>query len=391
MNLEDELPRLFDELANDHTVGSPHPHGVGDVLEPTPTRRRSSILAGIAAAGIVALLVGGLVVLTGRDARPGSSDQQPGVTTTSAPPTTNQPAGTTSAATLLAPSADSGVQVVSLQDWDRSGIANGAVVAPDGTVFSIVVGGSPSWLPDDPEWDTIPEERRGIKVIAGYDVAAVVDESSPTQIYRTVRDDCWSIEIVTAGTPMWTDDLTTLIGAITPNRNVEPVDRAAVTVAIPDGWSSLGGGRFPQSWTMNLQADIDGVTHDVYLAQVPDAPVGLLVSGESNPAPYDHNGQQWWTVDTVTRPGMTSLIGDAGLGAFSITSDLPAAQLAEIIDSLTPTPSNQLPSPQAPTDTAVPDVMVEQGPTDTRAPGEGTAPPATACGTLGTGLELIEP
>lgn len=65
MTLEEELPRLFDELANDHTVGSPHAHRNGVVVEPIPARRRSPILARIAVAAtlVVVVGVGGLVVL----------------------------------------------------------------------------------------------------------------------------------------------------------------------------------------------------------------------------------------------------------------------------------------------------------------------------------------
>lgn len=89
-----------------------------------------------------------------------------------------------------------------------------------------------------------------------------------------------------------------------------------------------------RSWVMELQVDVDGRTHDVHLAQVPDAPVGFLLAGESNPRPFEHDGRQWWTVDIVTTPGMTSVVGTTDLGAFHITADLPADELATIVDSL---------------------------------------------------------
>lgn len=248
-------------------------------------------------------------------------------------------------------------------------------------------------MPDQPEWNDIPTERRTTEVVAGYEVAAVVDESATTQIYRTVRDDCWSIEIVTADEPMWSDDVSALVGASTSNRDVGS-DEAAISFDVPPGWTSLGGARADRTWSMNLQIDVDGRPRNVYFSQVPDAPVGLLVTGESNPLPFDHDGEQWWSADIVTTPGMTSVIGEINLGAFVITSDLSVAQLVDIIDALTPTPVSQLPAPEAPTDTAVPDQMTDISPTDTAAPGtisEGTAPAApSSCGTLGTGLELIE-
>lgn len=86
---------------------------------------------------------------------------------------------------------------------------------------------------------------------------------------------------------------------------------------------------------------------------------------------------------------MTSVIGNAGLGAFHITSDLPATQLVEIIDELAPTSADQLPaSPDATVDTAV-EGMTEFS-TDTIAPDAGTTPAATRCGALGVGLDLAD-
>ena len=389
MTLEEELPRLFNELANDHTVGSPPQLDGGDVFKPSPPRSR--MLVGLAAAASVAALVGGLVVLSSRDAEPAASDQ-PSLSTSTLPATATPPTGSPSGVTLLAPSSNGDVRLTSLQDWDRSGIATGAVVSPDGTVFSITVGAGPSWLPDSSDWDSIPGNQRGVDTVAGRDVAAVIDGTAPTQIYRTIRDDCWAIDITTADEPMWSDNVATLIGALTTNRNADSTNEAAVTVEVPVGWTPLGGGRMPQSWTMTLDVDIDGVTHEVHLAQVPDAPVGVLLSGESNPVAFDHNGQQWWSVDIVTTPGMTTVIGDAGLGAFHITSDLSAEQLIAIVDTLTPTPTEQLATdPQGPTDTAVSDQMVQESPTDTIAPNAGGAATTAPCGTLGTGLKLVSP
>ncbi|MBI5087625.1 MAG: hypothetical protein HZB15_01790 [Actinobacteria bacterium] len=292
---------------------------------------------------------------------------------------------------MLAPPAGSEMQLVSVQDWDTSGVASGAVLAPDGTVFSIYVGPGPTWMPDAPDWEAIPANRRGLDDVAGHEVAAIVDASAPGQIYRTVRDGCWSIEIVTADAPMWDDDLTTLIGAITANRDVQGVDEAAVTVDVPDGWSSLGAGRMLRSWTMELHVDLDGTTHDVHLAQRPNAPVGVLLSGESNPVPFEHNGQHWWAVDAVTTPGVTSVIGDAGFGAFHISSDLPAARLVEIIDELVPTRDDQLPGPESPGATV--DSVAEgatEPSTDTIAPTGGAIPSGTRCGVLGVGLDLVD-
>lgn len=399
MTLDDELPDLFHELAEAHPVGPP-PELSDDVFvratsTSTSSPGRSPVLVGLAAAACVALVVGGLAFLSGRDANPTVSDQ-PAVTTStvapeSTPPTTSPLPNAAGVAAVLAPPAQSSIRLISAQHWGKGGIASGAVVAPDGTVFGITVGTGPTWLPVTDEWETIPSERRGLDTIAGRDVAAMVDASAPGQIYRTVRDACWSIELVTADAPMWSDDVTTLISAITPNRDVQPVDDPAVTVEVPDGWTSLGAGRFLESWTIELQVDIDGTTHDVHLAQRPNAPVGVLLYGESNPTPFDHDGQQWWSVDTVTTPGRTSVIGNAGLGAFRIDSDLPAEKLVDIIDELTPTGTDRLPESSgvgATVDSVAEATTEISG--DTIAPGDGTAPSNTQCGSLGTGLDLID-
>lgn len=393
MTLDDELPDLFHELAAAHPVG-PRPELSDQVLvRTTPSPRRSPVVVWLAAAACVALVVGGLVLLSGRDANPAVSDQ-PAVTTSAAapdstaPPTSPLPSAA-GEATVLAPPAGSSIRLISARHWGSGGLASGAVVAPDGTVFSIHVGTGPTWLPDTDQWDAIPSERRALDTIAGRDVAAIVDGSAPGQIYRTVRDDCWSIELVTADAPMWSGEVTTLISAITPNRGVRPSDDHAVTVEIPDGWSSLGAGRFSERWTMELQVDIDGTVHDVHLAQRPSAPVGVLLSGESNPVPFDHNGRQWWAVDIVTTPGMTSVIGDAGFGAFHITSDLTAEQLVEIVDELIPTAANTLPDNASETVDNVMEIEPEVS-NDTIAATAATSL-GTQCGSLGSGLDLIEP
>lgn len=204
-----------------------------------------------------------------------------------------------------------------------------------------------------------------VRTIADRQVAATVDATSPTQIYRDIRDDRWSIDIITADTPMWTDDLT----ALTPNRDVQS-DNAAVTIDVPAGWTSLGDGRMQRSWTMDLRVDVDGAIHVVHLAQVPNAPVGFLLSGESNPTPFDHNGQTWWAVDIVTTPGITSIIGHTGFGApTSPEHNLPRSSTR----SPRPRPTN---SPRlAPADTAMPDADIRsETPPDTAARGDRELP-----------------
>lgn len=392
MTLEEQLPGLFDELANAHTVGN-LPELGDDLTSMTAlgVPRRSRAFVSLAAAACIALGIGGLVILSGRNGNQTVSDQPTATTSAtppdSTPPITSRLPNSPGVAVVLAPPSDSDIRLISVQDWGTSGTASGAVVAPDGTVFSIHVGSGPTWLPDTADWETIPSDRRALDTIAGRAVAAVVDGSAPSQIYRTIRDECWSIEIVTADIPIWNENVTTLIEAIAPNRDVHPVDEAAVTVDVPDDWTSLGAERMLQSWTMELQVDIDGIKHDVHLLQRPNSPVGVLVSGESNPVPFEHNGQQWWAVDIVTTPGMTSVIGNSGLGAFHITSDLSAAQLVAIIEALTPTSTDSLSDTTGATRETVAVAVTEFSAATATA---GTSLPGTQCGALGTGLDFID-
>lgn len=230
-----------------------------------------------------------------------------------------------------------------------------------------------------------------------------------------MRDDCWSIEITTADAPMWSADLATLLGTMGTSADAQRDNDAPVSVHVPEGWTSLGGGLVPRGWTMELFVDVDGESHIVYLAQRPAAPVGMLLSGESNPVPFDHDGQQWWSIDVVTTPGRTTVVGDAGLGAFYINSDLSRDQLVTIIDSLVPTRSDMIPQAGlAPSDTVVDemateldsdvpfdtaldtvagsvpsDVVTEASPSVPVASAPEGTPPSSGCG-VPVGLSLIE-
>jgi hypothetical protein len=377
MTLEHDLPGLLDELAANHHVGHAPPLGLHALpLEPA-RRHHSSAPRVLAVAACTAFVIGGLVFIGGRSKpdttpanQPDTSPSEVGVPTTM-PNATNDATG----GVVLAPPPTESVELLSAMEFDRSATAAGALTAPDGTVFSLIVSNGPTWPPSGNDWNAIPAERRDVRTVAGREVAAIIDATSPTQIYRTVRDSCWAVEVVTADEATWSDDVTTLIGALRINDSFTSADGAAVSVDVPPGWTSLGGGRMLTSWVMELTVDIDGHPHNVHLAQVPNAPVGFLLAGESNPRPFDHNGRQWWTVDIVTTPGMTSVIGTTDLGAFHITSDLPTDELVTIVDTLVPTPTAQLASYSGVPGTAVVDTTPVRG-------------QATSCGDLGVGITI---
>lgn len=377
MTIELELPGLLDELAADHHVGHAPPLDVHTLpLEPVG-RHRSPAPRVLAVAACTAFAVSAIVFLGGRDEpattpgnEPTTSPGETGVASTM-PGVTN---GSTDSV-VLAPPPTGPLELVSAMTFDQSAHAAGALTAPDGTVFSLVISRGPAWPPSGDEWSTIPADRRDVRTVAGRDVAAVVDASSPTLIYRTVRDSCWTIEVYTADEAMWSDDVTTLVGALRSNESVTSTADAAVSIDVPVGWTSLGGGRMLTSWVMELRADVGGQSHTVHLWQVPNAPVGFLLAGESNPRPFDHNGRQWWTVDTVTTQGATSVIGTTDLGAFRIEADLPADELVAIVDSLVAAPTMQVGSYSGVPGSAAVDTTSASG-------------QATNCGDLGAGIVI---
>ena len=87
MTIQEELPRLFNELANDHAVGSPPRLDSGDAFESSSPRSR--VLVGLAATASVTALIGGLVILSSRDGDPPTPATQP--TQVSSPPATTSP------------------------------------------------------------------------------------------------------------------------------------------------------------------------------------------------------------------------------------------------------------------------------------------------------------
>lgn len=376
MTLEHELPGLLDELAADHRVGQAPPLDVNTRRIAPTGRHRPSGPRVLAVAACTALVVGGLVFIGGRN-DPDTSGSEPAISPSDPSAATTLPdaADGASSGVVLAPPPSGSIELLSVMQFDRSATAAGALTAPDGTVFSLIVSGNPTWPPSGDDWSAIPADRRDMQTVAGRDVAAIVDATAPTQIYRTVRDSCWAIEVLSADEAMWSADVTTLIGSLDITEAVSSPDDAPVTIDVPQGWTSLGGARMLTSWVMELQADVDGQPHTAHLAQVPNAPVGFLLAGESNPRPFAHDGRQWWSVDIVTTPGMTSVIGITDLGAFHITSDLPADELVAIVDSLVATPTAQLASNSGVPGTAV---------IDTTPAHEQTS----GCGDLGTGIEI---
>ncbi len=144
MTLEDELPRLLDELANDHAVGAPPllPHP--DIARATTHRRAPARRALLVVAVVVATTVVGLMFLTdwrNADAPSGPTPSTPTNTAPATMPLLDDPdvAVVRARAVLLAPAAGSDIELVAVDERNRYNGASGALVAPDGTVFKIVI------------------------------------------------------------------------------------------------------------------------------------------------------------------------------------------------------------------------------------------------------------
>ena len=138
MTLEDELPHLLDELANDHAVGLPPALEAADATTPAPRSWRSPILVATAAAACVALLIGGLVVIARRDNN-SAVIGQPATSLASKstlPPTTAISNTPTSVASTQTPSSTTAPASASPRRLSRDGIPQLAWLVDRGSRFA---------------------------------------------------------------------------------------------------------------------------------------------------------------------------------------------------------------------------------------------------------------
>jgi hypothetical protein len=210
------------------------------------------------------------------------------------------------------------------QQADAASAYGAAVVSPGGTVFGISVN------PDDGNATTVGADER---VVAGYIVRAVVDGSSPGEIYRSIRTPtCINVSINSAGEDKWSNDAISLIGSLTMNGT-------GIQFNLPTGWSTLGHSASQPQFETTFEVEVNGASQTLSMWQMPNAPVGFyLTAEESNPKAIQVGEMTAWIGEGVTTPGYTKLVAERDGTAFSLSGRVPADQLIAIANQMVRAP-----------------------------------------------------
>lgn len=233
----------------------------------TPARSLAPVLA--VAAGLVALLVGFLVIVSGR-----GDDQR-----LATPPSSSVPStviGDDPLAELLFPT---GIDVTpgAASVTDATGSSGAGLIDPNGDLF--LLGSSPHALGvEGPNW--------GGRTIGDLEVRQGQEDQA---IVYAVWDECWAFSVNTLSGGVWDADVSALFASIT-------VSDGAVSVSRPNGWESLGGGA--QGLTYVLAVSAGGT--DLALLQAPDTALGALIAQRSNATaqPVDIDGTAGWLLES---------------------------------------------------------------------------------------------
>jgi hypothetical protein len=309
-DLEVRVRSLFTKLA-DATPVEPDAtftprRGVHVQLAPKqPIRSRLMIAVSMV------LVLGAAAALVVRHAEGPSGEPTP---STSAPPS-DSPSGL-----WLPQTIDGALRIVGYAHHEGSPTAQGAVVAPDGTVFGLSANApSASTAP--------PQERRRI---GAFDVEAVADGTSPAEIYRSIIDDCVAVDITTADEEMWSADTVTLINGLT-------ISGSTVHFDLPAGWTTLGANAWKVQYQATIESTTAGTTHELTLVQMPGATLGFYLDAmESPPKEVTVGGQRGWLIAGVTTPGYNTLVALRGSTPFSLAGEVPGDELVRIAESMTP-------------------------------------------------------
>jgi hypothetical protein len=306
-DLDDRLRGLFTEVADATPVNTPsrfQPDRVpyADSALDRPHRARRLVVAGVAA---VVVVIVGLVVLLQRD-------DTAKVSTASVPSTDP---------VLWVPSEASGT-ITEYYEADEAPMSQGAVRAPDGTLFGI------SLLSNSGFPVTAGEERQ----IGGNTVRSSTEPSAPDVVSRVISFGCSNLVVVSTGEDPWSTDAIALLQGIA-------LVAGTVRLELPSGWTSLGGAASRHQFATSFDVRVDGGTQTVSMWQMPNAPVGFyLTGGVSNLQPVDIGGAQGWTIESAGSPDYRTLVAERDGTAFSIAGPVPASLLIEIEQALVRAP-----------------------------------------------------
>ena len=306
-DLDDRLRGLFSDLAEATPVATPsrfQPERIA-YADRAPDRGRRAkrlVLAGVAAAVIVIV---GLIGIYVRD--------DTAKVTTAAIPSTDP--------VLWVPDTSSG-KITAYEQADPGPINQGAVRAPDGTVFDISLNANSG------DAGTAGEERQ----IGGHTVRLATDASATGVVYRSIALGCSNLGVTSAEEDPWSSNAVALL------QGVAVVD-GTVRLALPLGWISLGAAPAGHQFGTSFDVTVDGRKQTLSMWQMPDAPVGFYLRvGQGKPQPVEVAGRQGWTFDSASSPGYTTLVAERDGTAFFIAGPVPASQLIEIAEGMVRAP-----------------------------------------------------
>ena len=250
---------------------------------------------------------------------------------------------------------DDVVQVRSNQVYPADGGFDAAVQSPDGTVFGLHIA------PRSKEW--VP--RSETHTVMDREVSVEADSSAPGEIYRTFADECVIVDVTTADEDVWSSDTLQLLSAI-------EIEGSALRIGLREKWRSLGVAEPAPIRIIEATLGSGSESLDVSLVQVPGVPAArFLATMESSPQLIDVDGSAAWLVESVTTPGLRSIVGTRRGIAFEITAATSADRLVSLVSQL------ELAAPPA----------ESSEPVITAAPADGAA---VSCGS-DLSVEIVDP
>jgi hypothetical protein len=277
------------------------PRVVGRRLNSRAPRRYWATLA---AAGVVAVGTAGAFIATTR------SDGEQNETTPS--PDTSLPAGV-----LLTPPPDTPGLEIRINEMPQPGGAytTGVVSSPDGTV--VILQNDPGEFPERMA-DSLAAEVRNV------DGGRVVTWANGFERTYALESPCSNTTAIAAtDDDAWSGDLNTLVEATTIDSD------GAMTIELPDGWTSYGAGLMGPGFSYRFTIPIDGTPTTFTVLQRFDTQIGATFRNPTA-TPLSFNGVAALTYGDDHR----GIHYNAGPDSISLSGPVDTDTLIEVASAL---------------------------------------------------------
>ncbi|HRE01660.1 MAG TPA: hypothetical protein PLV68_10195 [Ilumatobacteraceae bacterium] len=327
-DLEARLRSHFDAVAADTQVTVPARFQTEPMLrllgaQPPVESRRP--VRWIAAAAAVAVAGGGLTVALWSG---GSSTDTGGSAATDAaligPAGTLGPVLVTDPVLWMPDGSRSEIRITQLYEALTAPVATGAVIAPDGTVYSLLVTSIPST-------DPIVSGASETHVVGGRTVTVRTETGLAGYTTRQFEQGCVTVSVSNGGgADGWGPDVEAVLGAIT-------LEGAATSLSLPIGWASLGAAETGHQYAVEFDVRLGGATRSVSMWQMPDASVGFYLGMlAGSPVQLDPAA---WAVDADPGEGLSGpVVVERDGTAFYLAGAATATELRQIADSFVRAP-----------------------------------------------------